>query len=257
MLTRSGIVFNSCVVIIAILYSLQLLSVNGFSPQSCYYTTTTTTNTQSITQIVNENQRFISSLAMSDDASSNDEAMETVAAAAVVASPPQQLTTIDDATSDDDDDDQTDSDDYIVNVGELENDDDSSDVGIEDDGLLPGWAIAAQRIADARVQYRRHDTDTGSPEYQVAGMTERINYLTKHLQLHPKDFSTRRGLVALVNKRRRLLNYLAREDVPRYKELIASLGIRHKAPGLVPSREEPYQRFPRQKAIKKHLINKN
>jgi small subunit ribosomal protein S15 len=104
------------------------------------------------------------------------------------------------------------------------------------------------------LQYRRHDTDTGSPEFQVAGMTERISYLTKHLQVHPKDFSTRRGLVALVNKRRRLLNYLALEDAGRYKELVASLGIRHKAAGLIPSREETYSRFPKQKAVKKHLV---
>jgi small subunit ribosomal protein S15 len=154
-----------------------------------------------------------------------------------------------------DDGEATSEDDFIVNIGDLETDDDQ-EVGMEDDGELPGWAVTAQRIQEARAQYRRHETDTGSPEYQVAGMTERINYLTKHLQLHPKDFSTRRGLVALVNKRRRLLNYLAREDVPRYKELVASLGIRHKAPGLIPSREEPYTRFPRQKAIKKHLVQK-
>jgi small subunit ribosomal protein S15 len=146
-------------------------------------------------------------------------------------------------------------DDYIVNVGELETEDDQ-DAGIEDDGQPPDWAVSAQRIQEARLAHRRHDTDTGSPEYQVAGMSERINYLTKHLQMHPKDFSTRRGLVALVNKRRRLLNYLAREDVTRYKELVASLGIRHKAPGLVPNREEPYIRFPKQKAVKKHLIQK-
>ena len=169
---------------------------------------------------------------------------------AAATSMPAQALMVEDVLEDDDD-----KDDYIVSVGELESDDDQ-DVGMEDDGQLPGWAVAAQRIQEARDKYRRHDSDTGSPEYQVAGMTERINYLTKHLQLHPKDFSTRRGLVALVNKRRRLLNYLAREDVPRYKELIASLGIRHKAPGLVPSREEPYQRFPRQKAIKKHLVQK-
>lgn len=106
------------------------------------------------------------------------------------------------------------------------------------------------------MKHRRHETDTGSPEYQVAGMTERINYLTRHLQQHPKDFSTRRGLVALVNKRRRLLNYLVREDVKRYYELIESLGIRHKAPGLVPNRVEQYSRFPQQKAIKKHLVTK-
>ena len=100
------------------------------------------------------------------------------------------------------------------------------------------------------MQYRRHETDTGSPEYQVAGMTERISYLTKHLKDHPKDFSTRRGLVALVNKRRRLLNYLFREDIERYQTIVSSMGIRHKAPGRVQSREEQYGRFPSQKAKK-------
>jgi len=87
-------------------------------------------------------------------------------------------------------------------------------------------------------------------------MTERIAYLTDHLKTHPKDFSTRRGLVALVNKRRRLLNFLSIEDVGRYKELIASLGIRHKAVGLVPTKEEKYGNFPSQKIPKKHGPNK-
>lgn len=146
-------------------------------------------------------------------------------------------------------------DDYIVNVGDLETEDDQ-DAGIEDDGQPPAWMVSSQRIQELRLKHRRHETDTGSPEYQVAGMSERINYLTKHLQMHPKDFSTRRGLVALVNKRRRLLNYLAQEDVPRYKELVASLGIRHKAPGLMVSRDEPYVRFPKQKAVRKHLVQK-
>jgi len=163
---------------------------------------------------------------------------------------------------DDDDDEEEDSiiveepsdDDYIVNVGDLETDDD--DAGVEDDGQPPAWAVSKQRIEELRAQHRRHDKDTGSPEYQVAGMTERISYLSKHLQQHPKDFSTRRGLVALVNKRRRLLNYLAREDIQRYKDLVSSLGIRHKAPGRVPSREETYARFPQQKAVKKHLVQK-
>jgi len=99
-----------------------------------------------------------------------------------------------------------------------------------------------------RLKYRRSDTDTGSPEYQVAGMTERISYLTEHLKVSPKDFSTRRGLVALVNKRRRLLNYLVKEDQQRYQDLIASLGIRHKAPGRVVSNEDKYGRFNKQKA---------
>merc|ERR1712232_15427 len=95
-----------------------------------------------------------------------------------------------------------------------------------------------------RQQYRRHETDSGSPEFQIAGMTERIIFLTKHMQQHPKDFSTRRGLVALVNKRRRLLNYLFTEDVQRYKDVVASLGIRHKAPSPVQTKEEKYGRFP-------------
>jgi Ribosomal protein S15 len=76
------------------------------------------------------------------------------------------------------------------------------------------------------------------------------------LNTHPKDFSTRRGLVALVNKRRRLLNYLFSEDVQRYKELVGSLGIRHKAPGDVPNRADLYDRFPKQKAPKAHLMKK-
>jgi len=161
---------------------------------------------------------------------------------------------------DDEDDDLPDidsppADDYIVNVGDFEGEDDG-DVGLEDDGQPPAWAVSQQRIQELREQHRIHETDTGSPEYQVAGMTERIAYLTKHLQQHPKDYSTRRGLVALVNKRRRLLNYLARKDVNRYKALVASLGVRHKAPGLVPSREETYARFPKQKATKKHLVSK-
>jgi small subunit ribosomal protein S15 len=101
-----------------------------------------------------------------------------------------------------------------------------------------------------RTKYRRSENDTGSPEYQVAGLTERIAYLTNHLKEHPKDFSTRRGLVALVNKRRRLLNYLFKEDVGRYKDVVASLGVRHKPPSKVQSKEQQYGRFPKQKPNK-------
>lgn len=145
--------------------------------------------------------------------------------------------------------------DYLVNVGELEGDD-QDDVGMEDDGEPPAWYASQQRMEELRNTHKRHDKDTGSPEFQVAGMTERIAYLTKHLQQHPKDFSTRRGLVALVNKRRRLLNYLARENEERYVSLVSSLGIRHKAPGRVPTRAEKYSRYPVQKAVKKHLVKK-
>jgi small subunit ribosomal protein S15 len=144
-------------------------------------------------------------------------------------------------------------DDYIVNVGDLEQDDDD---GSEDDGEPPAWYASEQRLIANRETHRRTPNDTGSPEFQVAGMTERINYLTTHLQKNPKDFSTRRGLVAMVNKRRRLLNYLFQEDEARYSGLIQSLGIRHKAPGRVPNREEKYSRFPRQKAPRTHLISK-
>jgi small subunit ribosomal protein S15 len=75
-------------------------------------------------------------------------------------------------------------------------------------------------------EYGQHDSDTGSPEVQVALLTERINHLTDHLRDHKKDHHGRRGLLMMVGKRRRLLNYLRREDVERYRSLIAKLGLR-------------------------------
>ncbi|HEX9529804.1 MAG TPA: 30S ribosomal protein S15 [Acidimicrobiales bacterium] len=74
--------------------------------------------------------------------------------------------------------------------------------------------------------YRLHDSDTGSPEVQVAIFSERINHLTEHLKMHKGDHHTRRGLMKLIGKRRRLLNYVRDNDVERYRELIARLGIR-------------------------------
>ena len=74
--------------------------------------------------------------------------------------------------------------------------------------------------------YRTHDTDTGSPEVQVAILTERIKYLTEHFKTHQKDHHSRRGLLKLVGQRRRLLDYLKKKDFNRYKELIERLGIR-------------------------------
>ncbi len=73
---------------------------------------------------------------------------------------------------------------------------------------------------------RKHDTDTGSPEVQVALLSDRINHLTEHLRVHKKDHHSRRGLLMLVGRRRRLLDYLAANDVERYRELIAKLGLR-------------------------------
>jgi small subunit ribosomal protein S15 len=74
--------------------------------------------------------------------------------------------------------------------------------------------------------YRTHDTDTGSPEVQVAILSERINYLTEHFKTHSKDHHSRRGLLKLVGQRRRLLDYLKSKDTDRYAELIKRLGIR-------------------------------
>lgn len=73
---------------------------------------------------------------------------------------------------------------------------------------------------------RTHETDTGSPEVQVAILTERINTLTEHLKIHKHDNHSRRGLLMMVGKRRRLLDYLASKDIERYRTLIAKLGIR-------------------------------
>lgn len=75
-------------------------------------------------------------------------------------------------------------------------------------------------------QYKVHDNDTGSPEVQVALLTERINHLTEHLKIHKKDHHSRRGLLMMVGQRRRLLNYLGKKDITRYRQLIERLGLR-------------------------------
>ncbi len=74
--------------------------------------------------------------------------------------------------------------------------------------------------------YKRHDSDTGSPEVQIALLTERINHLNEHLKINKKDHHSRRGLLIMVGKRRGLLDYLKKVDINRYRELIAQLGIR-------------------------------
>jgi small subunit ribosomal protein S15 len=75
-------------------------------------------------------------------------------------------------------------------------------------------------------QYRQHVKDTGSPEVQIALLSERINYLTAHLKSHAKDHASRRGLIMMVNKRRRLLDYLNRRDPERYREIVQRLSLR-------------------------------
>jgi small subunit ribosomal protein S15 len=75
-------------------------------------------------------------------------------------------------------------------------------------------------------QYRRHDSDTGSPEVQIALLSNRIDHLTAHLQEHKKDHHSRRGLLMMVGQRRRLLNYLQSKDIDRYRALVKRLGLR-------------------------------
>jgi small subunit ribosomal protein S15 len=75
-------------------------------------------------------------------------------------------------------------------------------------------------------QYKLHDSDTGSPEVQVGLLTHRITYLTDHLKTHKKDHHSRRGLLMLVGRRRRLLNYVKNKDVQRYRNIIETLGLR-------------------------------
>lgn len=75
-------------------------------------------------------------------------------------------------------------------------------------------------------KYRVHESDTGSPEVQIAILTERINYLTNHLKEHKKDHHSRRGLLKMVGQRRGLLNYLRNNDIERYRTIIAKLNLR-------------------------------
>jgi small subunit ribosomal protein S15 len=86
--------------------------------------------------------------------------------------------------------------------------------------------ITRDQKADLVKTYGKSDKDTGTPEVQIAVMTARINDLTEHLKIHKKDHSTRRGLLQLVGKRRRLLNYLMERDIERYRTVIKQLGIR-------------------------------
>jgi small subunit ribosomal protein S15 len=84
----------------------------------------------------------------------------------------------------------------------------------------------AARTAEIVKAYRLHDSDTGSPEVQIALLTSRINELTQHLELHKRDYSSRRGLLKMVGQRRRLLNYLRRSDIAAYRQLIENLNLR-------------------------------
>ncbi|MDD2365498.1 MAG: 30S ribosomal protein S15 [Desulfuromonadaceae bacterium] len=86
--------------------------------------------------------------------------------------------------------------------------------------------LATEKKQEIINEFRKHESDTGSPEVQIAILTERITYLTEHFKTHKKDHHSRRGLLKLVGQRRRLLDYLKGKEVARYKTVIERLGIR-------------------------------
>jgi len=86
--------------------------------------------------------------------------------------------------------------------------------------------LIRERKSSIIEDHKIHATDTGSPEVQVALLTARINQLTEHLKTHKHDFHSRRGLMMMVGRRRRMLNYLSRKDIGRYRALVSRLGIR-------------------------------
>jgi len=87
-------------------------------------------------------------------------------------------------------------------------------------------ALSQERKQELIEQFRTHESDTGSPEVQIAILTEKINYLNEHLRTHKKDHHSRRGLLKMVGQRRNLLTYLKDKDITRYRELIQKLGLR-------------------------------
>lgn len=86
--------------------------------------------------------------------------------------------------------------------------------------------LGTERKQEIIKEYMRHEGDTGSPEVQIALLTNRITYLTTHFKTHKKDHHSRRGLLKMVGQRRRLLDYLIKQDVGRYRTIIKSLGLR-------------------------------
>lgn len=86
--------------------------------------------------------------------------------------------------------------------------------------------LSAQNKHEIITKFKLHPSDTGSPEVQIALLTERITYLTEHLKVHKKDHHSRRGLLMLVGRRRRLLNYVKNKNVQRYRSIIEHLGLR-------------------------------
>lgn len=88
-------------------------------------------------------------------------------------------------------------------------------------------AITVEQTQTIVKSFQKHEKDTGSSEVQIALLTQRISYLTEHLKAHVKDFHSRRGLIALANRRRKLLDYLKRTDFAKYQDILGRLNLRH------------------------------
>jgi len=103
-----------------------------------------------------------------------------------------------------------------------------SDPFANDGGVGGGSAVSitTERKSELIESYRTHDTDTGSPEVQIAILTKRIEHLTEHFKVHAKDHHSRQGLLKMVGQRRRLLDYLKGKNATRYREIISRLGLR-------------------------------
>ena len=116
--------------------------------------------------------------------------------------------------------------------------------------------LNAIKIKEAVMKYRKHDNDCGSAEAQITAANERIKYLTQHLLVNKKDFAAKRGLDALVVKRRRFLNYLYETDKPKAELLIKEMGIRFRPPGRLWDKEAKYGAFKNTKTPAAKLAQK-
>jgi len=114
---------------------------------------------------------------------------------------------------------------------------------LEEEWTIPAPVTHYNKIQEVTARFQKHEKDTGSSAVQVARLSERIVYLTNHLQAHPKDVSTRRGLIRLVNMRRKLLNYLYTREPETVASLVSELGIRYKTPSKVMSKFDKYRFF--------------
>jgi len=119
-----------------------------------------------------------------------------------------------------------------------------------DDFTLPGGFLLEQAQLEIQRKYQKHDKDVGSSAVQIAQLTNTVNYLTKHVQINPRDYSARRGLLQAVNLRRKLLNYVSKKNKSGAIKLAAELGIRFRVPEAARSKFEKYRFFTNTKSKK-------